>query len=833
MKILHQYGLKSLTHNYKRTIAIIVGITLSMAMMISIATLTFSARDALQTKQKEVFGDYHSLFYHVANNQKDFVLHNASLSQVMQVQSLGIDYLTGSKNDLKPYINVMGFQQASLDHLQVELKEGHFPKNEHEIILAQHIIYNGKVNIKIGDQLHLNLGKRVNKDSLETIRNMDAYFENSETIIDTIEHDYKVVGFFKRPSFEDFSSASYSAITAFNPNLKIPSDIYVKYDNPSNAIKNTLAIANVIKSDSTQYDFNYNLLIYYNALPNSRSSFLINIVSGFTMLVVLLGSATLLYNSFSMSMRKERQHLAMLQSVGATTSQIKGMLLFQGLIISLISIPLGILIGLLSVFASLGIFNQLILSSSFEMSTMEMKIVWPIIILCALLVFTLIEFCIWLPSKSISKSLIDDMKIKGNEKAKKYRMDKKHGSIINKLALKHFKFQKHRHRNILISLITLMVLFVSFHSLMNNVQKVRDEAFLDSKYDVSMNYSVKSGKDFIANEIEHLQTRNTYIMTSSQQEVEIPIKYLNKIFQNKLNREQRLVNQKNVVTNLIGIEDKQFKEIFSSSADKEIRTAYLYNQFIYSKNHSKEYINQEVTLPVIYGKSVDFKVIPTNIDFGFLSNPTNPTLIVSISQLNHLFQNEFKQNEIDQDYLNYTVYFHTNESNALETELKNIQGLNNILGYDIYNYDRINNESRSIKLLTNLLFIGFISLVFIVGFVNILNTAHSEYQMRRQELAMLNSIGMRKKDIFKMLLVENAIDAILALIIAFIINYMIAHGLSYFFQKAGIGYDTAIPYVDYLYCILIGCFSTCLVLGYHILQRRKESLADIIKEQSI
>ncbi|MEF9961210.1 MAG: ABC transporter permease [Erysipelotrichaceae bacterium] len=828
MKILHRYGIKSLWHNYKRTIAIMVGITLSTAMMISIATLTLSAKDALQTKQKETFGDYHSLFYNVPNDKKIFVTHNEKVSEAMQVQSLGVDYLNGSKNNLKPYISVMGFQQTTLDHLPVKLSSGRLPQNDREIILAKHILYNGKVNLNLGDQLQLNLGKRIFKDSLAEINNFDPYYEGIETIQTAKLQTYRVVGFFERPTFENFSSASYSAITAYNENLPISSDIYVKYFKPSDSVKNTEAIAKVLKFNDRQYNFNYNLLTYDNAFANSRSSFLINIVSVFTMIVVLLGSATLLYNSFSMNMRKERQHLSMLQSVGATMTQIRSMLFFQGFIIALISIPLGIGLGLLSVSTSLGIFNQLILSSSIEMSAMKMHLSWSLISICSILIFILIEFCIWLPSKTIALSLIDEMKIKGNAKAKKYRMHQKHTSITSKLAIKHLCFQKNSERNILISLVTLMVLFVSFHGLMSNVQKVRDESFLDSKYDVSMNFTEEKNNLNIANEIAQLETVNTNIITTFEDGVSVPLKAFNKKYQNSIKG-----NSKQILVDLIGIEDKKFDELFKGNKPNEKNQAYLYNEYQYSNNHPSQYIDSAKKIAITHGKTVNFEVIPTTIDLGFLNHQSRPTLLVSSSKLDQLFQHEFKINDNLQYNKNYIAYFNTLDSNALEAELKNLPGLNRIVAYEIYNYDRMNGEVRSIKLLTNLLFFGFITLVFIVGFVNILNTAHGEYQMRRQEFAMLNSIGMRKKDILKMLYKESLMEAIIAFLIAFVINVLIASILSFFFQKAGIGYDTAIPYNDYIYCLLIGFGATCLVLGYQIIQRRKDSIADIIKEQSI
>lgn len=847
MKILHQYALKNLWNYRKRTIAIIMGIILSTAMITSITTLTLCAREGLIKKQIETFGDFHSVFYSVKDDVKDRILYHDRVESTMQVQPIGVGNLKGSQNEYKPYISVQGFDETALKNLPVNLIKGRFPKTTDEIILSDHIRYNAKVDdYKIGDTIQLDLGKRQIEENKGMLPSSYPYEGENEKLIDLMQKSYTVVGYFDRPAFEPKLSASYTAITAFDDSLRINNDIYIKFNDINKTVELTRNIdANLTKNEVpsdpystyySRYKYNYDVLMYYNALTRSRSSFIINIVAAFTAIVVLIGSATLLYNSFSVSMRKEHQNIALLQSIGATRSQIRSMVLFEGVVIALIAIPIGLVIGLLAVTSSLGILNQLILESSFQMSPMKFTFSWEILVLCGILIFSIIELCVWLPSRRKSNSLIEDLRSEGKLSVKKYSIMKGNRHFTYQLAKKHIRFTPYSRRNIMISLITLMVLFVSFHSLMMNVQNIRDEILIDPPYDVALSFI--DNKDDDLQLIRELETENNYVITDSITYSIFDVSNINKDFYKKW--------QENGNSNLftfVHVEDHIFEKILKgsefdnlSNADKDRikkspNTAFLYNK-ITLDDKPYQILDEDSSLNELVptGPSIELHRMENNL--GFIdSNQMLPIAVVNESTMNMLRSNAGMDHN-----LSYTIYFQTSDSIALENELKNLPLANEKDGFLVRNYDRENSEVRSVKLLTNLLFYGFMSLVFVVGFVNILNTVHSEYQSRSREFAMLMSIGMKRSHLFKMLLKENMLHMFYAWLISLLINFIITYILSILFKRNYLYFDQGMNqmiYLDYLYCLLIGFFFTIVILIYNIRLFARKSVSEIIKADSI
>ena len=64
-------------------------------------------------------------------------------------------------NEYKPYIYVKGYTEDSFKNIGVILLEGDLPKNENEILVTSHLKYNGGVELKIGDTITLNIGRRL------------------------------------------------------------------------------------------------------------------------------------------------------------------------------------------------------------------------------------------------------------------------------------------------------------------------------------------------------------------------------------------------------------------------------------------------------------------------------------------------------------------------------------------------------------------------------------------------------------------------------------------------------------------------------------------------
>lgn len=69
-------------------------------------------------------------------------------------------------------------------------------------------------------------------------------------------------------------------------------------------------------------------------------------VCGSLLAIVMVGAFFLIYNSFQISLSKRMQQFGLLASVGATEKQLRSSVRFEGLCLSAVGIPLGILAGI-------------------------------------------------------------------------------------------------------------------------------------------------------------------------------------------------------------------------------------------------------------------------------------------------------------------------------------------------------------------------------------------------------------------------------------------------------------------------------------------------------
>lgn len=110
-------------------------------------------------------------------------------------------------------------------------------------------------------------------------------------------------------------------------------------------------------------EFHENLLRWYGIIHDDEINKALYRFIGILLIIIVLGSITLIYNAFSISVAERSRHLGMLSSVGATKIQKRNSVFFEGAVIALISIPLGILAGLAGISITFLLVNPLVVNS--------------------------------------------------------------------------------------------------------------------------------------------------------------------------------------------------------------------------------------------------------------------------------------------------------------------------------------------------------------------------------------------------------------------------------------------------------------------------------------
>lgn len=76
----------------------------------------------------------------------------------------------GSKNKSKPYVKLYSIDNETIKNFKFKLLEGRFAENKNEIVISNHMKTNGGIELKIGDTVKFDIGRRETIEGYEQKR---------------------------------------------------------------------------------------------------------------------------------------------------------------------------------------------------------------------------------------------------------------------------------------------------------------------------------------------------------------------------------------------------------------------------------------------------------------------------------------------------------------------------------------------------------------------------------------------------------------------------------------------------------------------------------------
>ncbi len=533
MNIFQKVTLKNLKENRTRTLVTIVGIILSAAMFSATTISISSLQRCLMQSTIYDTGIWYGTFQNVSAKDAEQIASNDSISKSVSMEFLGYSELKNCTNHAKPYLAIYGIQKDFTDMMPIHLTSGRMPENSSEILLPNHLSYNGGIEYQLNDTLELKPGIRMDNlgqmltDDTEYLNNPDLdisgrYSEDdperantSEELIPGEAHIYTVTGFYARPSFEDFSTPAYTALTIGENDSKNLYHLYVRTVSGKDAVPTLEAIYEGLKdSEYCVSSFNYNLLRLYGYSGESRYNSVLFGLGAILIAIIMFGSISLIYNAFSISISERTRQFGLLSSIGATKRQLTGSVLFEALFLGCIGIPLGILSGLLGIGITFFFTKDMIgrvlgIPGSPGISGMDpviqalgpvgkvsLKLHPSFLALAIAILISMLTILIsaYLPvRRAVKKSAIDairqtdDIAIRPG-KVKTSKLTEKFFGFEGMLATKNYKRNRKKYRATVISLFLSIVLFISASSWCSYLTKSMNTVIADTGYDIYYTY---------------------------------------------------------------------------------------------------------------------------------------------------------------------------------------------------------------------------------------------------------------------------------------------------------------------------------------------------------
>ena len=498
MNVFSKVTLESLKKNRTRTVVTIIGIMLSAAMICASTTFVSSMQNFVLRCEIYSSGDWHGAVYDAAYKDYEDIRDSGKVSSSAYAQVLGYAKID-SANERKPYLYVLGGDVASgyFKTMPVHLILGTLPKDSTEIILPEHLSTNGKVSYKIGDTVTLDVGDRT-LDGRRLGQDTPVYTYDSETQVEIMSGErlenteprtYTVVGIYERPTFEDYSAPGYTALTAADTKSadQAPIHCYFKLHKPAGVYD---FMKEMGYTQEYRYAYNTKVLLYSGTAP--FDSFLTAFYSLAAIIIALIvfGSVSLIYNAFSISVSERTRQFGLLSSVGATRKQLRRMVLFEALAVSIVGIPLGILVGIGGIGITLLLIGDKFFSIVRVDIPMRLCVSWQAVVIAAVIALVTVLISAWIPSKratgvsaveAIRQSM--DIKVSGRP-VRTSKLAYKLFGLPGVLAGKHYKRNRKKYRTTVVSLFMSIVLFVSAAAFTDYMMESAEGGLASDQFDL-------------------------------------------------------------------------------------------------------------------------------------------------------------------------------------------------------------------------------------------------------------------------------------------------------------------------------------------------------------
>ena len=647
MNLMKTLTLKNLKLNRKRTIVTIVGIILATALLSALVTLVSSFQYSMIEYQKQKDGDFHVKFSNVKMSELSEFKNNRNIESTFETMGMGFAKLDGCKNEDKPYAYVMATDEAGFERGCFNLIEGRMAKNEDEIVIPRHLKTNGRIDIKVGDEITLDVGKRYDSNTEGVIGENCAYEHEAETLTDTVTKRYKVVGIMERPGYgmEDYSAAGYTFVTYSdelaaidNGSKSEPSEadttltVYSRYT--QKALRNKDAVtADIIGVDeklfakandssvemtaeesdrflkemeNAKYDIYMNrfLISYECVFPIDGTFKALFTVAAVVALIIILTSVYCIKNSFNISITEKIRQYGMLASVGATRRQIKSSVKTEAAMLGVVGIPVGTMSGILASLVLVKVVNAL--SAGWLNFALSFHTSLPALILAVILSIATIYFSATGSARRAAK--VTPLEAIRNTKEIKIKSAKlKTPAIIGRIwgiggiiSYKNIKRNNKKYRTTVTSIVICSVTFIVISYFMSMAFSMVGMSYASTDYNIGINMSYKKDVDIekLSELVNSIEGVDDYLVGAGYDfDVDNP-KYTKEYgeYCRQLYDESEDVSQMFLITVL---DDKSYDKYASDAGIKNAATgAILVNKYtfdVYNENSSK-YVKKEMEL---------------------------------------------------------------------------------------------------------------------------------------------------------------------------------------------------------------------------------------------
>lgn len=900
MKVLNELSVKDLKLNKKRSIVIIIGIILSTALICGVAGLITSFQNTFIDTAKDSQGNYHAIFYNVPKDELKYIEENRGVEDYYLSEEIGYSYLpkgkisTSTGEEEKPLVNVISMNDKFLNNMAINVKDGRLPENDGELAISTRINEKFKTNYKVGDTITLNVGELkgtsenqnanyYDETQIKKTKEIEQEEQATENeIVNTTSKTYKIVGIIERPTvaIEPYEADWFTVITKMQT-INKKANIAVLYSKPNDYVKNTESINQMViaKSGTKENDFNRvsgldktyksykykikinkELLAYQGASLDDETLKTIYGLGAFIMGIVLVSSVFVIRNGFAISITERLKQYGMLSSIGATKKQIKKSVYFEGFILGIIGIPLGILSGIFAIYILVNVVNYILKDYVSRGTLLTYGMSWSAIVISIIVSVVTIWLSCRRSAKKASKITpieairsSEDVKLK----AKKIKCPKIITKIFKtggEIAYKNLKRSKKKYRTTVISIIVSVVIFIAISSFIQYGFKMSSAYYTEKNYNyVVYTYTTASPED--TEEFAKEQEKSLKMLTDISNLPDVGDVSINKTNTFEMNMDEKHKAElteygKNIKARYSesNSNQEQIDNVNIISLSKNAYDAYLkkiggdYETYKDGAILIDNNINLDEKGKKIQGSMYTWKKGDT-VTGKINDKEYNIKIVAKTEERPNGVENLYNTNAyfiVSEDFINKTGYIsatlcaQSNDADKLDAEVEQYKKDNNLTDSNLnsFNLEESVRAENAVVLVISIFLYGFIGVITLIGITNIFNTITTNMNLRKKEFAMLKSIGMTKKEFNRMIRLESIFYGVKSLVIGIPIGLVLSYGMYNVFKNS-MEMDYVLPYKAIAVAVIFVAVVIGIIMKYSMSKINKQNIIETIRNDNI
>lgn len=856
MKIINKLTWRHLWVNRRRTVITLFGIIISVAMVTAVFTSVGSLMRSLSDITAAYDGAWHAQYMNLQDKDVQTLSKQKNVKTIGLLADIGQMDCNTKEDSGRNETSIIAGNQNLFAINKMKPAAGRLPNNTRELMVTKSYLQRNKLNWKVGDTVTVQTTSY--PTGAQEATGGEPIVENRTfTVCGILEVQNQLTGMNSAfCGMDDTIAGGYTAQVQFS-NLG------------SNTPKDIKAAAKAVYGKAVNSDWSdlytiHTEYLMYNGVQMSTG--VTRALYGFVaiiLLIIILASVFMIYDSFAVSYQQRARYLGMLASVGATRTQKRGSVYFEGFILGCIGIPIGILCGIGGIAVTLRAlsdsFMKTVMVATGDSVRLHAVVDWKIIVFSALVSALTIFISAWIPAHRASKITpiealrqTNTVKVKKAKKLKTSRLRQKLFGFEDVLAVKNYKRNAKRSRTVVFALAVSVILFLSTANFTGMLTNALDNEYDGMSFDVYESVNSSDGP-LSVDLVEKLNKEVSRMPGIESMRVcadnEMMVDGLDK----QLTAEAKKANMDRSVY-VLGVDNDTFAALAKEAGidpsvcqDDKIPTGILINRVQVATEKKQSLVlnplqgslaGQTFTGSMVgydsegnelYAKYTAKVAAQMNKEASNLGSFMHPTLVVPM----HSYLVHFPSVLAEDNIVSYARYYITaQDHDRVYTEVSDL--LSDTKGISHTGYDAAAQAEtmRALRIVVMTFGYGFITLITLISVMNIINTVSSGMEERRREFAMIKSVGMTPRSFKKSIYLENIRYGVMALVWGLPVSL----GLDFLMYKIlGSSFDYGYTFRWYYYlAAALAVFAViAIALLYAVDKIKKDNIIETLKRDDI